>query len=432
MASENKVAAPDWARNAVIYEVNIRQYTKEGTFDAFATHLPRLKKLGVNVIWLMPIHPIGLLNRKGSLGSYYSVQDYTAINSKFGNQNALKNLIEKVHAMDMHVILDWVANHTSHDHQWVKKHPFWHQRNPDGRLNYLLDWSDTANLNYDQKTMRDEMIAAMRYWVKEFNIDGFRCDFATAVPADFWRDAISDLQQEKPLLFLAEDARSKPLIDAGFHLNYGMGLYQALGEISSRRVAPRQFPRVFDQWFGFYSEDAAPMLFITNHDENSWRGTLDWRFGEASDAYSVLIFTLPGIPLIYSGQEAGLGKALEFFEKDTIQWRDHPRFELLGKLAMLKQKNMALHEFPRESRVNWLRVENKNIVAFERRSKTSAVQVFVNLSDTEAKLSGMDFPLLANTVVQSPGVEEKPTQPLRIPAWGYLVKSASEPAEKKP
>ncbi len=420
-----KVPAPDWARNAVIYEVNIRQYTERGKFDTFAEHLPRLKKLGVNVLWFMPIHPIGQLHRKGRLGSYYSVRDYMAINSEFGDAQSFKALVKKAHDLDMRVMLDWVANHTSHDHKWVQDHPSWHQRRAGGSLRYLMDWVDTANLDYSQKDMRQAMIEAMLYWVKEFDVDGFRCDFATAVPADFWQEAISTLQKEKNLLFLAEDSRSVAHLNAGFHLNYGLGLYQAMADLNSKQMVSAQLPRYLDQWMSLYPSGSAPLLYLSNHDENSWHGALDWRFGSASDAFAVLTFTLPGIPLIYSGQEAGLDKSLEFFEKDLIVWRDHPRFDLLSALAHLKRSSAVLSEFPRESRTHWLDVKNKEVFAFERRTKDAAVQVMVNLGEKAARLSGLDAPLLNNVVVKSSGVTSKSKRDITIPAWGYVV-SATE------
>lgn len=420
---KEKLPPPDWARNAVIYEVNIRQFTERGKFDTFAEHLPRLKKLGVNVLWLMPIHPIGQVNRKGRLGSYYSVKNYTAINSEFGDARAFKSLVKQAHELDMRVMLDWVAHHTSHDHHWVKEHPSWHQRRSGGSLRYLFDWADTANLDYTQKDMRKAMIEAMLYWVKEFDVDGFRCDFATAVPADFWQEAITTLQKEKNLLFLAEDARSQDLLHAGFHLNYGAGLYQAMDDVVSKSMSPTQLPRYLDQWMGLYSKDSAPLLYLSNHDENSWRGALDWRFGSASDAFAVLTFTLPGIPLIYSGDEAGLDKSLEFFEKDRIVWRDHPRFALFSTLAYLKRSSDVLSEFPRESRVHWLNVKNKAVFAFERRAKEEVIQVFANLSEQDARLTNLDSPLLPQVVLQSEGVASQDGRSITIPAWGYVVRS---------
>lgn len=334
---------PEWTKNAVIYEVNIRQYTPEGTFKAFETHLPRLKELGVDVLWLMPVHPISEKNRKGSLGSYYAVKDYKGINPEFGTLEDFKSLVNKAHEMGFKVIIDWVANHTGWDNQWITDHPEWYTKDSLGNIiPPNPDWSDIADLNFDSQPMRRAMIDAMDYWVKETNIDGFRCDVAWGVPQDFWEAATASLDSIKPVYMLAEDEDHPGLLEKAFESNYAWKLHHILNEVAQGKRTAADIQKYYTDSVNKYAPGAFPMQFITNHDENSWQGTEYERMGEAVKTFAALTFTIEGIPLLYSGQEAGLNKRLLFFEKDTISWNNLGMQKFYQSLISLKKNNAAL------------------------------------------------------------------------------------------
>lgn len=335
-------ATPEWVQGRTIYEVNLRQYTGAGTFTAFAEHLPRLKELGVGILWFMPIHPIGKLNRKGSLGSYYSVQDYLKVNPEYGTLADFKALIQQAHALDMYVIIDWVANHTAWDNSLVKEHPEWYTRNEQGEMiPPVADWHDVADLNYDQPELRTWMTEAMKYWVTEADIDGFRCDVAEMVPDDFWRGAISELRSIKPVFMLAE-GESPAMYAVGFDATYSWKIFKALNKVAEGEMSVSGLKQAIRDDFADYPAGALRMHFTTNHDENAWNGTAPQRLQYLQDAAIVVTFTLPGLPLIYSGQEAGLNHSLAFFDKDPIQWRYHPHTALFQRLTRLKRDQKAL------------------------------------------------------------------------------------------
>ena len=220
-AIQAQLKTPEWVSNATIYEVNVRQFTPEGTFAAFEKELPRLKAMGVDILWLMPIHPIGELNRKGSLGSYYAVRDYRGINPEFGTHEDFSRLVAAAHQLGMKIIIDWVANHTSPDHLWIEEGRLdWYTLDSMGKVQPTIgtDWWDVADLNYDNEELRSEMIECMSYWVRDFNIDGYRCDVAGWVPMDFWTRARASLDQIKPVFMLAE-AEGNELYSA-FEMTY--------------------------------------------------------------------------------------------------------------------------------------------------------------------------------------------------------------------
>ena len=335
--------APNWAKTAVIYEVNTRQYTPEGTFRAFEAHLPRLKKLGVTVLWFMPIHPIGVERRKGRLGSYYSVRDYLNVNPEFGTLNAFKRLVRKIHDMGMRVIIDWVANHSAWDNPILTAHPQWFRRNKAGEIvSPLPDWSDVADLNYNETELRRYMTDAMLFWVRETDIDGFRCDVAEMVPTFFWKKAIHELRKIKPVLMLAE-GQHPSLHVAGFHLSYAFNMYRLFNDIAAGLRSPYEI----DKWLEIdrcnYPSGAMRLRYTCNHDQNSWTAPAVIRLGDAARVLAALTFTLPGTPLIYSGQEAGLSKSLAFFDKDTIDWQESPWFGFYQALCNVRRRNPALH-----------------------------------------------------------------------------------------
>jgi glycosidase len=338
-----KTGIPEWTKNSVLYEVNIRQYTPEGTFKAFESHLPRLKELGVDILWIMPIHPISEKNRKGSLGSYYAVKDYKGINPEFGTLEDFKSLVNKAHEMGFKVIIDWVANHTGWDNQWITDHPEWYTKDSLGNIiPPNPDWSDIADLNFDSQPMRRAMIDAMDYWVKETNIDGFRCDVAWGVPQDFWEAATASLDSIKPVYMLAEDEDHPALLEKAFESNYAWKLHHILNEVAQGKKTAADIQKYYTDSVHKYAPGAFPMQFITNHDENSWQGTEYERMGDAVKTFATLTFTIEGIPLLYSGQEAGLNKRLLFFEKDTINWSNLEMQKYYQSLISLKKSNEAL------------------------------------------------------------------------------------------
>jgi glycosidase len=380
MGPESSVVHPEWSKDAVIYEVNIRQYTVEGTFDAFAKHLPRLNDLGVDILWLMPIHPIGEKNRKGILGSYYSVKDYKGVNPEFGDMEDLKALIDKAHEMGMYVILDWVANHTAWDNAWVEEHPDWYTRDENGEMIAPFDWTDVAELDYTNEEMRDAMIDAMKFWVKEADVDGYRCDVAAEVPVDFWNRARRELDELKPVFMLAEAEVPEHHFEA-FDMSYAWELHHIMNQMAKGKFTIKDLDDYFKRQEGRFPADAYRMNFITNHDENSWNGTEFERLGDAVDIFAVLTFTLPGMPMIYTGQEAAFNKRLEFFKKDYVIWNDYPLTGFYTSLIELRKQNPALWSGLSGGKMKRLKsTEKKSVYAFLRRNENNIVLVAANLS----------------------------------------------------
>jgi glycosidase len=373
---------PERAKNAVLYEVNIRQYTPEGTFKAFETHLPRLKELGVDILWIMPIHPISLKNRKGSLGSYYAVKDYKAINPEFGTMEDFKNLVNKAHELGFKVIIDWVANHTGWDNQWIVDHKDWYTQDSLGNvIPPNPDWSDIADLNFDSKHMRRAMIDAMDFWVKEADIDGFRCDVAWGVPLDFWEAARASIDSIKPVYMLAEDEDHPDFLKKAFNSNYTWKLHHLLNEVAQGKKTAKEIRTYFTENSNKYAPGSFPMQFITNHDENSWAGSEYERMGDAVKAFATLTFTLDGIPLLYSGQEAGLKKRLLFFEKDTINWKDLSMQKFYQSLIKLKHSNQALWNGMAGAPLVFVETSvPDNVLAFTREKDKNQVLAIFNLS----------------------------------------------------
>ena len=378
---------PEWSYNQTIYEANIRQFTEEGTFVAFQEHLPRLKEMGIGIIWLMPIHPIGELNRKGGLGSYYSVKDYKGINPNFGTEQDFRNLVNEIHKLGMHVIIDWVANHTSWDNLWTKTNKDYFTLDSLGNfIPPVTDWSDVIDLNYDNKNMRSDMMDALKHWVKEFNIDGYRCDVAAMVPNDFWSEASKELNKIKPVFMLAE-GHEPELHKSGFDMTYGWQLKDLMNSFAKGETNIDSIKNYFLVDEKKYAENDFRMIFTTNHDENSWNGTVQERLGEYVEPFSVLISTAEGMPLVYSGQEAGLDKALKFFEKDLIDWKEHKQAEIFSTLFALKKNNEALWNGSKGGKMNFLNVsENKKVLAYFRQVKDDKIIVILNLSENNANI----------------------------------------------
>lgn len=334
---------PEWAHDAVIYQINTRQFTPEGTFNAARAQLPRLRELGVDILWLMPIHEIGVQNRKGTLGSPYSVRDYYSVNPEFGTMADLRAFVDEAHRLDMHVILDWVGNHTAWDNSLAREHPDWYDRDWKGDFHPTpwWDWSDIIDLDYGQPGLRRYMTEAMIYWVREADIDGYRADVAGYVPLDFWENARRELDAIKPVFMLAEfDQRD--VHARAFDATYAWEWNNSMHNVAMGRANVGAL-------FGYYSgnesawpHDAYRMVYTSNHDQNAWEATEFERFGPAVEAAMVLQFVGEGIPSIYNGQEAGNEERLEFFEREPIVWRTHPHGELLQRLIALKHDTSAL------------------------------------------------------------------------------------------
>jgi len=415
-----------WSRNATIYEVNIRQFTPEGTFVALEKELPRLQKMGVDILWLMPINPLGEKNRKGSLGSYYSVKDYLAVNPEYGSQADLVSLVKKAHELGMKVIIDWVANHTSWDNKLIDKHPEWYEHDSvTGKIIAPVpDWTDVASLDYNRKELWDYMTDAMVYWIKEADVDGYRCDVAGMLPVGFWNQAIPKLKEVKPVFMLAE-AETPGIHDTGyFDATYSWGMYQMFSAIAARKKSADKIDSLFASERKSYSPDAYRMRFTTNHDENSWNGTEFERLGAGARAFSVFTFTFPGIPMIYNGQESAMNKRLRFFDKDTIPWGDYPLESFYTTLMQLKKKNDLIASGDSGGRFIKVATGNdKAVYAFLRQKDSRRLLVILNLSETDqaVSLKGSDFKGKYKEIFTGQEKEFKPGDNLSLTPWQYLV-----------
>lgn len=378
-----EIITPEWVKNATIYELNIRQFSKEGTFQAVKKQLSRLKKMGIDIIWLMPIHPIGEVHRKGTLGSYYSVKDYYGINPEFGSEEDFKDLIKAIHEAGMYVIIDWVANHTSWDNELVEKHPDWYMKSRKNTFQSTRwrDYDDIIEFDYKNPALRKYMTEALKYWVKEFDIDGYRCDIASFVPIDFWENAREELDAIKPIFMLAE-AEDKELHRKAFDSTYNWTLWNILHLISVQGLSVKTLTEAYlAEHVSIFPKKGIRMNFIDNHDKNSWEGNQYSNFGEALKAVIVFNVIMDGIPLVYSGQEAGLNRSLEFFEKDPIEWKNHEFSKLYTKLFKLKHKNQALWngQYGGEM-VRIMNDKMDQVISFVREKNGDKVLSIINLS----------------------------------------------------
>jgi glycosidase len=407
-----------------MYEVNIRQYSEAGTFEAFQSHIPRLKELGIDILWLMPIYPIGEKNRKGELGSYYSVQDYTAVNPEFGNMDDLKELVSSAHASGMYVILDWVANHTARDHTWVTEHPEWYKTDSVGNLVSPYDWTDVAQLDFSNNELRLAMKQALVYWVKEADIDGYRCDVAGMIPCDFWEDARASLDSIKPVFMLAEDEGQPCLVKNAFDMNYAWELHHIMNEVAKGEMPVQALRDYYLRQDSIYNPDIYRLNFITNHDENSWNGTVFERLGNAAEVYAALTFTLPGMPLIYSGQEIGLNKRLKFFESDPIEWKNSPWSLTYQKLIKIKKENKALWNGTAGGEMELLtfgEVLDSALIAYRRVKNENEILVFANLSAMPLMVDGDALGLEGTYVDAFTWQKADHKTQLNIKAYSYRI-----------
>ena len=423
---------PEWTKNAVLYEVNIRQFTPAGTFKAFGEHLPRLHDMGVDILWLMPIHPISKKNRKGTLGSNYAVADYNAVNPEFGTMQDFKDLVKQAHDLGMRLIIDWVPNHTGWDNPWITEHPDWYTQDSLGNIVDPIDpstgkswgWTDVADLNYDKVEMRKAMIEAMSFWVNETGIDGFRCDVAHGVPLDFWEQANTSLNSIRPLFILAEAEKPELRNEGGFLADYSWKFKDLTNAIAKgeKKAFDINTYLALDQ--ASYQQ-GYHIYFTSNHDENSWAGTEFERLGNGHQAFAVLCATIDGMPLIYSGQETALDKRLEFFEKDTIEWEGSEYDDFYTTLFDLKDKNKALWNGEAGGRPLSLSMDDEDVFAFHREKDGDRVVVVVNLSNEEKNVQLKDSSLdgAYSNVFAKGTVEFTSEMTIYLKPWDFLVLS---------
>ncbi|WP_425230855.1 alpha-amylase family glycosyl hydrolase [Sphingomonas sp.] len=405
-----EVVHQPWTRDATIYELNVRQFSAQGTIAAAARQLPRLKRMGVTIVWVMPIQPIGVRERKGTLGSYYSISDYDAVNPAFGTVADFRGFVAQAHALGLKVILDWVANHTAWDHPWVAQHPDWYQRGADGSIHgYEYDnghdvehWSDVIGLDYRAPGVAPAVIAAMRFWLVETGIDGFRCDVAGRVPLAFWLRARAELERVKPGQFwLAEADRAD--LHRAFDMTYDWSLYHRLVDIAAGRADAQGLREWLAAEQTAYPADAYRMAFTSDHDENSWQGSDAELYRDHLPVFAVLAATLPGMPLVYDGQEAGLNNRLQFFERDPIRWGGYALQPFYTRLLALKRLP-ALANGAAGAPVAWIETGDDHVAAFRRVKQGHGVIVVANLSDAARTLT-------------LPGLGRVTLSP-----WGYLLR----------
>lgn len=377
---------PEWSYSAVLYELNIRQFTPEGTFSAARERLPFLRSVGIDAIWLMPIYPIGIEGRKGRLGSYYSIRDYTGVNEEFGSAKELREFIGAAHALGMKVILDWVANHTARDARWITECPAnWYERDEAGVAKVPWDWTDTAKLNYSNHDVWRGQIDAMRYWVEEFKVDGFRCDMAMLVPIEFWQEVAEELHRVKPDIFMLAEAEEDNLFDRAFNASYQWNIHHIMCDIAKGARRVWDMRNAIHAERAKYPKEAMRMSFTSNHDENSWSGSEQSRFGKALEVMTAMTFLMPStMPLIYTGQEVGYDHSFEFFDRDPIPaeaYKENRTTELYRRLTALKHSEAALAAGERGGEM--IEIENNAkdcMMTFVREVEGSRVVAIMNLS----------------------------------------------------
>ncbi len=418
-------ASPDWSRDKVMYQVNLRQFSGTGNVEGFRKQLPRLKELGVGILWFMPVHPIGVEARVRDLGSPYAVKDYLAFNPEFGTLEQFKAMIDEAHALGLYVLIDWVPNHTSPDHPWVKEHPAWYTRDENGQLvPPIPQWADVVDLNYDAMDMRQEMIEAMAFWVREVGVDGFRVDTAEMQPLDFWIDARNELRKIKPVFLLAEGAKPE-LVEYAFDAAYAWSLTPNMNQIKEGTKRVSDLVNYLNAEARIIPADGFRLNFTTNHDINAWEGTAVERLGDGLEAFTVLTFTVTGMPLIYNGQEARLDKQLDFFARDPIAWREDPMGELYRTLAQLKRSNRALWHGGAGGTLEIIESStNGSVLSFTREAKSDRVVVMLNLGDETQSILAPKSLTDLNAVFSRHDINGEDGQ-ITFQPWGFGVWSSA-------
>ena len=420
-----EIKHPEWSKNATIYEVNVRQYTSEGTFKAFEKHLPRLKNMGIDIIWLMPIHPIGEKNRKGKLGSYYSVKDFKGINPEFGTMQDFKHLVNEIHKLGMYVIIDWVGNHSAWDNDLAKTHPNWYTKNKDGNFQPTpwYDWDDVIDFDYDNPEFRKYMRGALKFWVKEANIDGYRADVAGFIPVDFWENARKELDQIKPVFMLAE-WESRDLYKKSFDMTYSWTLFEKLQNATTLNKGIGGLVEYMAHDVGSVPRNAYRMTFTDNHDMNSWNATPQKNFGNGLELSMAFCGVVNGMPLVYSGQEAGLDRSLKFFDKDLIDFSNLKYENFYKTLFDLKHKNKALWNGKYGGEM--IRITNDKmdkVISFYREKENDAVLPIFNFSDQEitVTLNTKYFQGNYTELFNKEKLLVKDSFTITLKPWGYKI-----------
>lgn len=412
---------PAWIMQGNIYEVNVRQYTPEGTLNAFAKHLDRLKAMGVETIWFMPINPISKLDRKGSLGSYYAVSDYTALNPEFGTIEDFKNVVQAIHDKGMKVLIDWVPNHTGADHRWLKQHPDFFVKDSTGKAAMAVDWADTRQLDYKNPVLQDSMISAMKYWVEKTDIDGFRCDVAWNVPANFWKKSIPELKKLKNVFMLAE-GDSTYLPKSGFDAVYPWHMFKMMGKVAKGERPAFSLDSINAENDRMYPKNTIQMYFTSNHDENSWNNADFGIFpGIVHAPFAVFSQTMKNsVPLIYSGQEEPVLRSLKFFDKDPITFKNFQREAFYKTLLNLRKRNIALSADASFKKVHI--GDEKAIYAYIRQKNNEKVFVILNLSGTEQPITIKDNNLIGKAFnVFKGSTEVISSKETKMKPWGYTI-----------
>lgn len=427
---KNAPPMPEWARNATIYEINTRQFSHDGTFNAIMDHLPRLKELGVDILWFMPIHPISQTNKKGTLGNPYAVSDYKAVNPNYGTINDFKLLVKRAHDLGLRVIIDWVPNHTGLDHPWVKQHPDYYTK-VNGKLSPPIDasgkptnWDDVVDLNYNNTAMRHAMIDAMQFWLRECDIDGFRCDVAGLVPNDFWAEARPELDKVKTVFMLAEWEDEPAHFKSCFNMNYGWGLYTVLKAIAAGARPATSIDTLIEKNRKQFPPWYFQMHFTQNHDANSKGGSLSESFGPGADAFVIITHTLEGMPLVYNGMESNLNRRLNYLEKEQISWLGYGKAGFFRSLLTLKHRNRALwNGLAGGKSVKITTDHDEAVYAFYRQKDNDKIMVVVNLSDQPQliRLTSEGFEGIYTEIFTRQPTEIKPGMSFSLKPWEYRV-----------
>lgn len=417
--------ASAWSAQSNIYEVNLRQFSNAGTIMAFETALPRLKDMGVEILWFMPITPIGKEGRKMTekdLGSYYAVKDYKGFNPEYGTMEDWKAFVKHAHEMGFKVITDWVANHSAPDNHWMKAHPDFYAKDSLGKFIAPYDWTDVRKLNYANREMRDSMIDAMKFWLTETGTDGFRCDIAEEVPVDFWKACIDSLRKIKDVFMLAEG--EKPALhEAGFNETYCFTVMHSMKDLYMGKTTIKQFDSLLNANISRFPKNAYRLFFTSNHDENSWNGTEFEKYGDAFKTFAVFSQTMyQSVPLIYNGQEVMNKKRLKFFVKDTIPWNGEKEMITFYKtLLSLRRSSSALAADAAYKKI--ASNSDTSIFAYQREKDGHKVVVILNLSKQPQKFTFNDESITGNPVNVFSGSKEKinSNQEFSLGPWGYIV-----------
>ncbi len=378
---------PEWTYDSVVYEVNIRQFSPEGTFAGVEAQLPRLKDLGVDVLWLMPMYEIGTEGRKGTLGSYYAISDYKKVNPEFGTMEDFQHLLNAAHASGFKVILDWVANQTAPDHIWMTEKPAdFYERDAEGNAIWEYDWTDTRSLNYENTAVWAAQDECMRFWLEK-GVDGFRCDAAAEVPSTFWKGILPGIRRDYPDIYLLAEAETPELAEL-FDATYAWKLHHLLNDVAQGKASAkdiRDYVAEDDAWMG---KGGYRLMFTSNHDENSWAGSEFERMGDAAKVMEVLCFTLPkGQPLVYTGQEVGITRRLEFFEKDPVEdWSPNEYTAFIRDLVAFRHAHPCLAAGDLGAPAVFLKDVPEGVLAFRRSAGDDTVTVYANLTAEPAEV----------------------------------------------